>query len=55
MVMEVGMISVCGDQNLISGEVFSKAQTDLVRDFGGEIIIGTEGLNDVNISPAVSF
>ena len=49
------MISVCGDQDLIAGKVFSKAQTDLVSDFGGEIIVGTEGLNDVNVGSSVLF
>ena len=49
------MLSVRGDQDLIAGEVFSKAQTDLVSDFGGEIIVGTEGLHDVNVGPSVLF
>ena len=53
--VEVCMISVRGDQDLIAGEAFSKAQTDLVSDFGREIIVRAEGLYDVNVSPAVLF
>ena len=55
MIMDVVGVSVGGDQRLIAAEVFSEAQTDLVSRFGREIIVGTEGLYDVNVGPAVLF
>ena len=55
MIVEVGVISVRGNQCLIATEVFGEAQTDFVSDFGREIIVGTEGLYDVNVGPAVLF
>lgn len=55
MIVDVAGVSVRSNQRLITSEVLSEAQTDLVSDFGGEIIVGTEGLYDVNVSPAVLF
>ena len=55
MIVDVVGVSVRGNQRLIATEVFSEAQTDLVSDLGGEIIVGTEGLYDVNVGPAVLF
>ena len=55
MIVDVVGVSVGGDQRLIASEIFGEAQTDLVSDFGGEIIVGTEGLNDVNVGPSVLF
>ena len=55
MIVEVVGVSVGGDECLETTEVFSEAQTDFVSDFGREIIVGTEGLNDVNVGPAVLF
>ena len=55
MIVDVVGVSVGGDECLETTEVFSEAQTDLVSDLGGEIIVGTEGLYDVNVGPAVLF
>ena len=55
MIVDVVGVSVRGNQRLMTSEVLSEAQTDLVSDFGGDIIVGTEGLYDVNVSPAVLF
>ena len=55
MIVDVVGVSVRGNQRLIATEVFSEAQTDLASDLGREIIVGTEGLNDVNVGPAVLF
>ena len=55
MIVDVVGVSVRGNQRLETTEVLSKAQTDLVSDLGGEIIVGTEGLYDVNVGPSVLF
>ena len=55
MIVDVVGVSVSGNQRLITSEVLGEAQTDLVSDFGGDIIVGTEGLYDVNVGPAVIF
>ena len=55
VIVDVVGVSVGGDECLETTEVFSEAQTDLVSDLGGEIIVGTEGLYDVNVGPAVLF
>ena len=52
MIVDVVGVSVSGDKCLETTEVFSEAQTDLVCRFGGEIIVGTEGLYDVNVGPS---
>ena len=55
MIVDVVGVSVSGNQRLIAAEVFSEAQTDLVSRLGSNIIVGTEGLYDVNVGPAVLF
>ncbi len=56
MIVDVVGVSVRGNQRLIATEVFSEAQTDLVSQLGGgDVIVWTEGLYDVNVSPAVLF
>ena len=55
VIVDVVGVSVRGNQRLIATEVFSEAQTDLVCRFGRNIIVRTEGLNDVNVGPAVLF
>ena len=55
MIVDVVGVSVGGDQRLIASEVLGEAQTDLVSQLGGEIIVGTEGLYDVNVGPSVLF
>ena len=55
VIVDVVGVSVSGNQRLIASEVLGEAQTDLVSRFGREIIVGTEGLNDVNVGPAVLF
>ena len=55
MIVDVVGVSVGGDQRLIATEVFSEAQTDFMCRFGGEIIVWTEGLYNVNVGPAVLF
>ena len=55
MIVDVVGVSVRGNQRLIASEVLGEAQTDLVSDFGGDVIVWTEGLYDVNVSPAVLF
>ena len=55
MIVDVVGVPVRGDQRLIAAEVFSEAQTDLVCRFGGDVIVWTEGLYDVNVGPSVLF
>lgn len=55
VIVDVVGVSVRGNQRLITSEVLGEAQTDLVSQLRGEIIVGTEGLYDVNVSPAVLF
>ena len=55
VIVDVVGVSVRGNQRLITSEVLGEAQTDLVSDFGCEIIVGAEGLYDVNVSPSVLF
>ena len=55
VIVDVVGVSVRGNQRLITSEVFSEAQANLVCRFGGKIIVGTEGLYDVNVSPSVLF
>lgn len=55
MIVDVVGISVGGNQRLEATEVLSEAQTNLVSQLGGDIIVGTEGLYDVNVGPAVLF
>ena len=55
VIVDVVGVSVSGNQRLITSEVLGEAQTNLVSQLGGEIIVGTEGLYDVNVGPAVLF
>ena len=55
MIVDVVGVSVSGNQCLEATEVFSEAQTDLVSRFGGDVIVRTEGLYDVNVGSAVLF
>ena len=55
MIVDVVGVSVRGDQRLEAAEVFSEAQTDLVSYLGRDVIVGAEGLYDVNVCPSVLF
>ena len=55
MSVDVVGVSVRGNQRLEATEVFSEAQTDLMRHLRRDVIVGAEGLYDVNVSPTVLF
>ena len=55
MIVDVVGVSVRGNQRLVASEVVSEAQTDLMRHLRRDVIVGAEGLYDVNVCPSVLF
>lgn len=48
-------VAMCGNDDLIAGKVFGKAQADFVRGFGSQLVIGAERLDNVVILSAVDL
>ena len=55
VIVQMIAVAMCGNDNLIAGKVFGKAQTDFVRGFGSQLVIGAERLDNVVILSAVDL
>ena len=42
VIVQMIAVAMCGNDDLIAGKVFGKAQTDFVRGFGCELVLRTE-------------
>ena len=55
VIVKMLLVAVGGNNDLIAGKVSGKAQTDFVRGFGGQLVLGAERLDDVVILSAVGL